>query len=60
LKSHTRHEELLFDKAKYDKIIKLRRMADLLQEKEATEVVLSRLAKTKDNEEFLDTLHEAM
>jgi transcription termination factor Rho len=60
LKSHTRHEELLFDKAKYDKIIKLRRMVDLLQEKEATEVVLSRLAKTKSNKEFLDTLHEAM
>lgn len=60
LKSHTRHEELLFDKAMYDKIIKLRRVVDLLQEKEATEVLLSRLQKTKDNKEFLETLHESM
>lgn len=58
LKSYTRHEELLFDKDTYEKIIRLRRMVDMLNESEATELILTRLKKTKSNKEFLDTLHE--
>ncbi len=58
-KSHTRREELLFEKKTYEQIIKLRRMVDLLNENEATELIINRLSKTKTNKEFLDTLHES-
>lgn len=58
LKSYTRREELLFDRKTYENIIRLRRMVDLLNENEATELILNRLAKTKSNKEFLETLHE--
>lgn len=58
LKSYTRHEELLFDKKTYEKVIRLRRMVDMLNEAEATELILQRLSKTKTNKEFLETLHE--
>jgi transcription termination factor Rho len=34
-------------------------MADMLNEGEATELILQRLAKTKTNKEFLETLHES-
>jgi len=57
-KSQTRHEELLFPKDILDKVYKLRRMVDTLNEDEATELVLNRLRRTKTNKEFLDTLHE--
>lgn len=58
LKSYTRREELLFDKKTYESMARLRRMVDLLNENEATELILARLAKTKSNKEFLETLHE--
>jgi len=58
-KSNTRHEELLYPKDIYPQIVKLRRMVDMLNEAEATELILQRLAKTKTNKEFLETLHEA-
>lgn len=57
-RSHTRREELLFDKKTYEYIVKLRRMVDLLNESEATELIVNRLSKTKSNKEFLETLHE--
>jgi len=57
-RSGTRHEELLFDKKTLDQVYRLRRMVDLLNEKEATELSLDRLRKTKSNKEFLETLHE--
>jgi len=56
--SSTRNEEKLFDKATLEGAIRLRRMIDLLGEKEVTELVLQRLGKTKSNKEFLKTLHE--
>lgn len=59
-RSQTRHEELLLPKAVLDKVYKLRRMVDALEENGATELVLNRLGKTKSNQEFLDTLHETM
>jgi len=56
LKSGTRQEQLLFDKKTYDKISTLRKMLDILKKEERTELLLQRLAKTKSNKEFLDTL----
>jgi transcription termination factor Rho len=35
-------------------------MLDNFKDAEATEVLMERLKKTKDNKEFLATLHEAM
>ncbi|MEN9389365.1 MAG: hypothetical protein RLY61_449 [Candidatus Parcubacteria bacterium] len=58
--SGTRHEELLYDKHTYEALVKLRRMIDLLEENESTELVLERLKKTKGNQEFLDTLHKGV
>ncbi|KKS21916.1 MAG: Transcription termination factor Rho [candidate division WWE3 bacterium GW2011_GWA1_41_8] len=40
-------------------IYKLRRMVDLLDDREATELVVERLKKTKSNDEFLKSLHKA-
>ena len=57
VKSGTRHEELLFDKATLEQIFTLRRMVDTLGD-QATELVVGRLRKTKSNKEFLSTLKE--
>lgn len=57
--SQTRNEALLYTKTDYEAVVRLRRMVDLLQERESTELVLQRLRKTKTNKEFLKTLHEA-
>ncbi|MBU1104642.1 transcription termination factor Rho [Candidatus Parcubacteria bacterium] len=56
--SGTRNWELLFDKKEMEAVYRIRRMVDLLDPKEATELVIARLKKTKDNKEFLETLHE--
>lgn len=57
--SWTRQEERLFDEKTLKKIWKLRRMLDILgNEQEALELLLERLSKTKNNKEFLETLHE--
>jgi len=58
-KSGTRHEELLFSKEELAQIVKLRRMVDLLGDKDVTPLIIERLSKTKTNKEFLETLHEA-
>ena len=55
--SGTRHEELLFDKPTLEKIFTLRRMVDMLQEREATELIVDRLRKTETNKEFLESLN---
>lgn len=57
-RSGTRHEELLFDKKTLEQVFRLRRMVDLLREEEATPLIIQRLSKTKNNKEFLETLHE--
>jgi len=59
IRSGTRHEELLFDKGMLEHIWRLRRMVDALATHEATELIIQRLAKTKTNKKFLETLHEA-
>lgn len=56
--SSTRHEEELYDKETLEDIFRLRRMVDLLDEREATELVIQRLRKTKNNKEFLRDLHK--
>lgn len=55
-KSSTRHEELLYDKTTLESVYRLRRMVDLLDEREATQLVVERMRKSKDNIEFLKTL----
>ena len=57
--SGTRHEEYLYDPETLKSVVKLRRMIDLLDDKEATPLVLDRLRKCKTNEEFLKSLHKA-
>ena len=54
--SMTRHEELLYSKQEAEKVLTLRRMIDLLDDKEATQVVIERMKKAKTNKEFLETL----
>ena len=58
-KSGTRQEQLLFDEKTYKKIVIMRRMLDVLNEDERTELLLERLRKTENNEEFLKNLNES-
>ncbi|WKZ25525.1 MAG: transcription termination factor Rho [bacterium] len=58
-KSGTRQDELLFGKDKLVKVNTLRRMIDMLNEDERTETLLGKLAKSKDNDKFLDSLKTA-
>jgi transcription termination factor Rho len=55
-RSGTRQEELLYDKKDYPKIVTMRKMVDMLGADERTEIILERLTRTKNNEEFLKTL----
>ncbi len=58
-KSGTRQDELLFGMEKLKKVNTLRRMIDLMGEDERTETLISRLEKTEDNDEFLESLKTA-
>ena len=57
--SGTRHEDLLFPKKDLENIYKLRRMVDLLGDKDVTALIIDRMRKTESNAEFLKTLHES-
>ncbi len=60
INSGTRNEELLLGKDVLNQSWRIRRMLEVLDSNEnPTEVLIDRLRKTKDNEEFLATLHEA-
>ncbi len=59
LKSGTRHEELLVDKAMLAKMATLRRMLSLLSPEEAVTAITDKLKKTKNNKEFLANLNVA-
>src|SRR3989344_3535708 len=59
LKSGTRHEELLVDKAMLAKMATLRRMIGLLSPEEAVTAMIEKLSKTKNNKEFLSSLNVA-
>ena len=55
LVSGTRGEEKLLGK-RMEKVMQLRRMLDLLGEEERTELLIGKMKKTKNNDEFLDSL----
>lgn len=55
-RSGTRQEELLFDEATLKKIVTMRRMLEMLNPDERTEVLVDRLSKTESNEDFLVSL----
>jgi transcription termination factor Rho len=55
-KSGTRREELLMDENTLKQVWTMRRMLGVLGGSEGLELMLARLAKTKDNNEFLATL----
>ncbi|HYP21191.1 MAG TPA: transcription termination factor Rho, partial [Chloroflexia bacterium] len=55
-KSGTRREELLMDESTLKQVWTMRRMVSVLGGTEGLELMLGRLSKTKDNNEFLATL----
>jgi len=57
-RSGTRQEQLLYDEKIYPKVMTMRRMIDMLGANERTEIILERLSKSKNNEEFLETLNK--
>jgi transcription termination factor Rho len=58
-RSGTRREELLLSPDVLRQVWTLRRMVSMLGEGEGTELVLTRMAKTRNNVEFLATLSKA-
>jgi len=58
--SGTRNEDLLLPPDVLNQAWRVRRMLDIMNENEASEVLIERLKKTKSNAEFLATLHEDM
>jgi transcription termination factor Rho len=42
-----------------EKVMQLRRMLDLLDAEERTELLINKMKKTKTNDEFLDSLTKA-
>ena len=59
-RSGTRREELLLDEQQLRQVWTMRRMVSMLGGTEGTELVLGRLAKTVNNEEFLTTLNKEL
>ncbi|GAB4123878.1 MAG: transcription termination factor Rho [Roseiflexaceae bacterium] len=58
-RSGTRREELLLSSDALRQVWTLRRMVSMLGENEGTELVLTRMAKTRTNGEFLQTLNKS-
>lgn len=58
MRSGTRRDDLLFESMEYQSVILMRRMLDVLGDGERTEVMVSRLHKTKSNKEFLASLKD--
>jgi len=58
-RSGTRQEELLYGKDVLQQVFTLRRMLDIMNDDERTEMLLERLRKTETNEEFLKSLKTA-
>ncbi|MDD4980351.1 MAG: transcription termination factor Rho [Candidatus Omnitrophica bacterium] len=57
-RSNTRHEELLLKQEKLQKVWILRKVLNELNNVEAMELLIEKLAKTKDNEEFLNSMNQ--
>ena len=58
MRSSTRRDDLLFESMEYQSIILMRRMLDMLNDGERTEVLAGRIARTKTNKEFLASLKD--
>lgn len=58
-RSSTRREEMLLGPDNLRQVWTLRRMVSMLGENEGTELMLTRMAKTRDNTEFLATLNKS-
>lgn len=58
MRSGTRRDDLLFESMDYQSIILMRRMLDMLNDSERTEVLVGRIARTKSNKEFLASLKD--
>ncbi len=56
--SGTRNEDKLLSPSVLAQSWRVRRLLDSLPEKDATPILVERLKKTKNNDEFLSTLHE--
>jgi transcription termination factor Rho len=56
--SGTRHDELMLGSDVMKRVITLRHMLTLLSDDEQTAMMIERLSKTKDNEEFLESLSQ--
>ena len=54
--SGTRQEELLLSPEELKKTVTMRRMIDMLNPEERTSMLIERLSKTENNEEFLESL----
>ena len=57
-RSNTRHEELLVKQEQLQKIWILRKVLNDLNNVEAMELLIEKLAKTKNNEEFLNSMNQ--
>ncbi len=58
--SSTRNEDLLLSTDVLNSSWRVRRMLDVLGDKESASLLMERLKKTKSNSEFLATLHEEL
>ena len=56
--SSTRNEDLLLSKDVLNSSWRVRRMLDVMSDKDSAGILIERLKKTKSNAEFLATLHE--
>jgi transcription termination factor Rho len=64
-RSSTRRDDLLLDEQTYQRVLLLRRMTAMVTQSssnplEATELILERLRRTRNNEEFLATIKDAI
>ena len=57
-RSNTRHEELLLKNERIQKVWILRKVLNELNNVEAMELLIEKLAKTKDNDEFLNSMNQ--
>ncbi len=57
-RSNTRHEELLLKQERLQKVWILRKVLNELNNVEAMELLIEKLAKTKDNDDFLNSMNQ--
>lgn len=55
-RSGTRQEEIILPEKEYKRIVTMRRMLDMLNPDERTEILIEKLSKTQANSEFLEGL----